>query len=134
MKLAVTFRRIEGTGAAIGWAGNKTVVADRRDGSAGGLGLGLSGGELQALALGAGYFNQLHFSADDMGLDIVDAQVDVSLEFSDQPLLVTSSEIAVHLKLASGAADEARLLAHAQEESTISNSVARGFPVSITRV
>lgn len=46
----VEFRQIDGTRASIGWAGVKTVVADRPRDAAGGLGLGLSGGELQALA------------------------------------------------------------------------------------
>jgi hypothetical protein len=100
MQVEVSFRRIEGTAAALGWAGTKTVIADRRDGSAGGRGLGLSGG--------------------------------VRLEISGEPLLVTSAEIRVKAQVASGEADAARLLAHAEAESTISNSVARGFPVSLT--
>jgi organic hydroperoxide reductase OsmC/OhrA len=132
MQVEVSFRRIEGTAAALGWAGTKTVIADRRDGSAGGRGLGLSGGELQALALGAGLCNQLYFSANELGLEITGMAVDVRLEISGEPLLVTSAEIRVKAQVASGEADAARLLAHAEAESTISNSVARGFPVSLT--
>ena len=30
MQLEVGFRRVEGTGATLGWAGTKTVIADRR--------------------------------------------------------------------------------------------------------
>ena len=131
MKLEVSFKGIGGTAAAIGIAGNKTVVADRRAGSAGGLGIGLSGGELQTLALGAGYFNQLHFSANELGIEITEAQVDVALEFTDDPLLVASAEIKVRLQVAGGGDEEDRLIAHANRESTISNSVVRGFPVKI---
>jgi organic hydroperoxide reductase OsmC/OhrA len=131
MRLNVSFKGIEGTGAAIGIAGNKTIVADRRDGSAGGLGLGLSGGELQALALGGGYFNQLHFSAQELGLTITEAQVDVALDFTDDLLLIVQAEIKVFLTVESGPQDTARLLSHAERNSTISGSVRRGFPVQI---
>jgi organic hydroperoxide reductase OsmC/OhrA len=131
MRLEVNFRRIEGTSAAVGWAGTKTVIADRRVGSAGGSGLGLSGGELQALALGAGFCNQLYFSADKLALRITAISVDVALELDGEPLLVTGATLRVHVEVESGAADAARLLEHATAESTISNSVARGFPVRV---
>ena len=132
MQLDVSFKSIDGTSASLGIAGNKSVVADRRAGSAGGLGIGLSGGELQALALGAGYFNQLHFSAEELGLSIIDSEVVVSLDFTEVPLLVKQAEIRVRVRVATGTEDETRLLAHAQQESTISNAVARGFPVTIS--
>jgi organic hydroperoxide reductase OsmC/OhrA len=132
MELEVSFRRIEGTNAALGWAGTKTVIADRRDGIAGGCGIGLSGGELQALALGAGFCNQLHFSADDLALEITGMSVDVRLEISGDPLRIALAELCVDVQVASGESDAARLLAHAETGSTISNSVARGFPVSLT--
>ncbi len=131
MQLEVSFRQVAGTGAAMGWAGTKTVIADRRAGSAGGLGLGLSGGELLALSLGAGYFNQLHFSAAELGIEIADAEVDVRVAFEGDPLLVAAAELCVRLNVAGDATDKERLLAHAGSESTISNAVVRGFPVSI---
>ncbi len=132
MQLEVHFRQVGGTGAAMGWAGSKTVIVDRRDGSAGGLGLGLSGGELMALALGAGYYNQLYFSAHELGLTIDAAEVDTRLQFDDDPLLATGAEIIVRVEVAGGEANKARVLAHAKVQSTISNSVARGFPVAIS--
>jgi len=131
VRLEVSFRRIEGTAAAVGWAGTKTVIADRRIGSAGGSGLGLSGGELQALALGAGFCNQLHFSADKLGLRLTALSVDVVLDIEGDPLLVTGAMMRVHVDVETGAADATRLLEHAASESTISNSVARGFPVGV---
>lgn len=131
MQLEVSFRQVAGTGAAMGWSGSKTVIADRRAGSAGGLGLGLSGGELLALSLGAGYFNQLHFSAQELGVSFSDAEVDVRVAFEDEPLIVSAAEIIVRLTVGDKAGKE-RLLEHARAESTISNSVARGFPVSIS--
>jgi len=132
MQLEVSFRQVASTGAAMGWAGSKTVVADRRAGSAGGRGLGFSGGELLALALGAGYFNQLHFSAQHLGTEIRDVEVDVRVEVSGEPPLVASAEIIVRLDVIGGDAAKARLLEHAEAESTISNSLGRGVPVSVS--
>ena len=131
MRLEVSFKSISGTGAAIGISGSKSIIVDRRDGSAGGLGLGLSGGELQALALGGGFFNQLHFSAETLGLVLRHITIDVALEFTDAPLLIASAEIKVDLEVETGPGDAKRLLDHATGDSTISNSVVRGFPVLV---
>lgn len=131
MQLAVSFRQVAGTATSLGWSGKHTVVADRRDGSAGGRGLGFSGGELLALALGAGYVNQLHFSAEELGVEIAGATVDVRLSFEGDPLRVSGAEIDAEVEVTGSAADKARLLAHAQAESTISNSVTGGFPVAV---
>lgn len=49
---AVELRNVEGTQAAMGWAGGHTVVFDRPEGEAGGMGLGFNGAQLLALALG----------------------------------------------------------------------------------
>jgi organic hydroperoxide reductase OsmC/OhrA len=129
MPIAVGFRRLEGTDTMVGWSGKHTVLADRRDGSAGGRGLGFSGGELQALALGAGYCNQLWFSAAELGIEIETIEVDVTLEAEDDRL--TGATIRPRLTSADGVDAVARLLRHATEHSTISNSVAAGFPVAV---
>jgi organic hydroperoxide reductase OsmC/OhrA len=131
MRLEASFRRLEGTGAAVGRAGSKTVVADRRAGSAGGTGLGFSGGELQAFALGGGFFNQLHFSAAVLGLDIVALALDVALELDETSERLTAATIRVHVEVTSGQEDAERLLAHATRHSTVSNSVASGIPVTV---
>jgi hypothetical protein len=57
--------------------------------------------------------------------------VDVALDIDGDPLLVTGALMRVHIDVETGAADAARLLDHATAESTISNSVARGFPVAV---
>ncbi|RDJ11455.1 hypothetical protein B5K06_14350 [Rhizobium grahamii] len=41
-------RNVEGTQAALGWAGSHTIVVDRPDGKAGGQGLGFNGAQLLA--------------------------------------------------------------------------------------
>lgn len=81
-------------------AGVECVVAGPPKGVASGLGLGLSGGELQALALGAGFCNQLQFSAGALGLTITSLSIDVELKVDE---LVAGATIRV-------AVDVARLL------------------------
>lgn len=128
--LTVQFRRVEGTAASMGWAGVKAVVADRPKGRAGGLGLGLSGGELLALSIGAGFHNQLYFSAEELGLEITELELDVTATVGED-MMISSSVVAVRVEVASGSTDRDRLLEHAMRHSTISNSVERGFPVTI---
>jgi hypothetical protein len=47
----VELRTVEGTQAAMGWAGGHTIVVDRPEGRVGGLGLGFNGAQLLALAI-----------------------------------------------------------------------------------
>ena len=129
--LQVSFRAIDGTEAHMGWAGVKAVVADRPKNAAGGLGLGLSGGELQALAIGAGFCNQLRFSAHELGIEIASFALDVSLAVDSDANLVSGATIDLHLETVGAEDDRERLLAHATRHSTISNSLAQGFPVAI---
>ena len=41
--VTIELRNVEGTQAAMGWAGAHTVVVDRPEGKAGGMGLGFNG-------------------------------------------------------------------------------------------
>jgi organic hydroperoxide reductase OsmC/OhrA len=50
--MMVQLRSILDTQAAMDWAEGHTVVVDRPNGNAGGMGLGFSGGELLGLAIG----------------------------------------------------------------------------------
>lgn len=130
--LTVQIRRVEGTAASMGWAGVKAVVADRPNGRAGGLGLGLSGGELLTLSIGGGFHNQLYFSAEELGLEITELKIDLTVNVGED-IMICDSFIAVCVEVASGAPDRDRLLKYAKRHSTISNSVERGFPVTIER-
>ena len=49
--MTIELRNVEGTEAAMGWAGGHTIVVDRPEGKAGGLGLGFNGAQLLALGL-----------------------------------------------------------------------------------
>jgi hypothetical protein len=48
----IELRSVDGTEAAMGWAGGHTIVVDRPEGKAGGKGLGFNGGQLLTLAIG----------------------------------------------------------------------------------
>ena len=46
VSMTVELRNIEDTQAAMGWAGGHTIIVDRAEGKAGGMGLGFNGGQL----------------------------------------------------------------------------------------
>ena len=50
IETTVELHNVPGTGAAMGWAGGHTVVIDRPEGRAGGMGLGFSGAQMLAVA------------------------------------------------------------------------------------
>jgi organic hydroperoxide reductase OsmC/OhrA len=116
--------------AAIGRAGEHKVIADRPSGKAGGEGRGFNGGELLALAIGGCFCNDVQYTADEMGLDVEELRVIVTLDLDGSPLLATSAEMQVHCQLRN-AGDLAELLRRAEERSTVANSVRAGFPVTI---
>ena len=58
--LSVQLRSIPDTQAVMGWAEGHTIVVDRPDGRAGGMGLGFNGGQLLALAIGGCFCNGIH--------------------------------------------------------------------------
>ncbi|WP_352751767.1 hypothetical protein [Mesorhizobium sp. M0518] len=52
VSMSVELRNMGGTQAAMGWVGGHTIIVDRPEGKAGGMGLGFNGGQLLALAIG----------------------------------------------------------------------------------
>ncbi len=131
-EMSVTLRSIAGTGAALGWAGARSVVVDRPTGKAGGQGLGFNGGELLALAIGGCLCNDLHYVAHDMGVDLAELSVEVTVTFGGEPLLATGAALRVALQAEAPGADTAALLRRAAESSTVSNSISRGVPVTVS--
>ena len=128
--LSVSLRSIPDTQAAIGWAGGHTVVIDRPEGRAGGMGLGFNGGQMIALAIGGCFCNDLRYVAEAMGMVIETIAVDVTVNLEGSPLLVTGAELTATID-ADGDVDE--LMHRATLDSTVTNSVQRGFPVRISR-
>ena len=87
-----------------GRAGLHTVIADRPPGKASGMGLGFNGGELLALSLGGCFCNDVHYTADQMGLTIAKLMVWVTIELGGEPLLVSSADVITECELSDGLA------------------------------
>jgi organic hydroperoxide reductase OsmC/OhrA len=128
--MLVSLRNVPGTKAAMGWAGGHTVVIDRAEGRAGGMGLGFNGGQMIALAIGGCFCNDLRYVADAMGVELDTIEVEVAIELDGKPLLVTSATMTVHATAAQGV-DVAEIIRRAEADSTVSTSVRAGFPVKV---
>jgi organic hydroperoxide reductase OsmC/OhrA len=122
-----------GTRAAIGTAGAHSVIADRPQGKAGGMGLGFNGGELLALALGGCICNDLQVLADEAGSTISDLTVSVTIEFGGQPSRATNVVMKIDCALADGS-DPSELIERAKALTNIANSLRSGVPVEIETV
>ena len=129
--MSVQLRSIAETQAAVGWADGHTIVVDRPDGKAGGMGLGLNGGQLLGLAIGGCFCNDLHYVAYDMGVRLASIAVDVSVTFEGSPLLATQAKMRVAVTAVDKGGDVDAVIARARDISAVSNSIARGFPVRI---
>lgn len=130
MQVDVQLRNLPGTQAAVGWAGSHTIVADRPEGKAGGLGLGFNGAQLLALALGGCFCNDLRYVAEQQGVQISEISVDVSLELSGEPLVATAANLSVHCATQDGA-DPAAIVKKAKSICMVRNSLTQGVPVDI---
>lgn len=128
--MSVNLRNVPGTKAAMGWAGGHTVVIDRPEGRAGGMGLGFNGGQMIALAIGGCFCNDLRYIADAMGVELDAIEVDVAIDLEGKPLLVKSAMMTVRVSAAAGI-DVDEVIRRAEIDSTVSNSVRAGFPVTI---
>lgn len=125
----IELRNVAGTEAAMGWAGSHTLVVDRPEGKAGGLGLGFNGAQLLALAIGGCFCNDLRYVAHDMGIEIDAIAVRVTLELDGSPLIATRADLDVTCT-SRDRIDTSALIDRARRVCTVANSVMRGFPVS----
>jgi organic hydroperoxide reductase OsmC/OhrA len=128
--VTVELRNVEGTGAALGWAGSHTVVVDRPEGVAGGQGLGFNGAQLLGLALGGCFCNDLRYAAQDLGVGLGAISVSVTVELSGVPLLATSAVMNVRCDRADGSSAE-NVIERAKAICTVANSLRAGVHVSI---
>ena len=131
--MAIQLRSIPDTEAAVGWAGGHTVIVDRPEGKAGGMGLGFNGGQLLGIAIGGCLCNDLRYVAAEMGVPIASIAVDVVVTFEGNPLIATAASVDVAVTSDDPSADIDSVIARAREVSTVSNSVQRGLPVTIAR-
>jgi organic hydroperoxide reductase OsmC/OhrA len=127
----VALANIAGTEAAAGWAGAHTLVVDRPDGTAGGLGLGFNGGELLALAIGGCLCNDLRYAAHARGVGLGRIGVIVDLDMDGDPLIATGASMTVHVETTDGT-DPATFVRDVRAISMAANSVSRGFPVTLS--
>jgi organic hydroperoxide reductase OsmC/OhrA len=130
VSISVNLANVEGTEAALGWAGSHTLVADRASGKAGGMGLGFNGGELLALAIGGCLANDLRYAAHEQGVAIGRIEIGVTIELDGAPLLVTGARVRIVCETSDGS-DPRPVVEKARAETAVGNSVARGFPVVI---
>jgi organic hydroperoxide reductase OsmC/OhrA len=126
----IEYRLLPGTRASLGRAGAHHVVADRPEGKAGGMGLGFNGGELLALAVGGCFCNDVQALADDMGVEVADLSVSVSVDFAGTPSRASEVRLEVDCRL-EGGADPMPLIERAKRLTTIGNSLRVGVPVRI---
>jgi organic hydroperoxide reductase OsmC/OhrA len=126
----IEYRILPGTRAAVGRAGNHTVIADRPEGKAGGTGLGFNGGELLALAIGGCFCNDLQVLADEAGKTISDLSISVTLEFGGTPSRTVGARMSVDCTLEDGS-DATDLIERAKRLTNIGNSVRAGIPLEI---
>ena len=126
----VELRNIEGTQAALGWAGGHTVVVDRPEGRAGGMGLGFNGAQLLALALGGCFCNDLRYTAEQMGVQLGKIAVTVTVEMEGQPLATTAAAMTVSCETLDGS-DPQPVIERAKAICMVANTLRQGAAVTI---
>lgn len=126
----VELRTVEGTQAAMGWAGGHTIVVDRPEGKVGGLGLGFNGAQLLALAIGGCFCNDLRYVAEEMGVKVGNIAVTVTVNLEGTPLLATSATMTVSCETLDGS-DPRKIIDKAGAITAVSNSLRQGVPVAI---
>jgi organic hydroperoxide reductase OsmC/OhrA len=132
--ITATARTIPDTGAAVVRAGSHTLVADRADGVAGGMGLGFNGAQLLAAAIGGCLANDVRVVAADEGVDLATVAIDVSVVVDGASALdglrIVGADLQVALTAADGS-DTSRVVERALELSAVLASVRAGFPVDV---
>jgi organic hydroperoxide reductase OsmC/OhrA len=126
----IEIRNVEGTEAALGWAGSHTVVIDRALGRAGGLGLGFNGAELLGLTIGGCFANDLRYVAAQAGVKIRDIAISVDVTLQGEPIMATDATLRVSVQMADGG-DSTELIRRTSEISMAMNSLNRGISVRL---
>jgi organic hydroperoxide reductase OsmC/OhrA len=130
MLATVELRNVEGTEAAVGWAGAHTVVVDRPDGKAGGRGLGFNGAQLLALTIGGCFCNDLRYVTHAKGVALGKIAVSVTVELDGDPLLVTAATMVVSCATLDASNSES-IIEQAKAACMAINSLRRGIPVAV---
>lgn len=128
--VSVELRNVVGTQAAMGWAGAHTIIVDRPEGRAGGMGLGFNGAQLLGLAIGGCFCNDLRYVADEMAVQLGEIEVTVVVNLAGDPLLATDAQMRVRCETLDGS-DGQLVIARAKESCMVSNSLRKGVAVTI---
>ncbi|MFT4128783.1 OsmC family protein [Labrys sp. (in: a-proteobacteria)] len=131
--VTVELRNVGETQAAMGWAGGHTIVVDRPEGKAGGMGLGFNGAQLLALSLGGCFCNDLRYAAEEMGVTVDTIAISVALELEGKPLLATAARLEVRCRMLDGS-DPQPVIERAKTICMVANSLRSGVPVGIEMV
>ncbi|MBU1336985.1 MAG: OsmC family protein [Alphaproteobacteria bacterium] len=126
----IEIRNVAGTEAALGWADGHTIVIDRPQGRAGGLGLGFNGAQLLGLTIGGCFANDLRYVAANAGLKIKDIGIAVEVTLQGEPLIATNATMRVSIQMEDGS-DAADLIRRTSEISMAMNSLNRGISVTL---
>jgi len=127
----VEIRNVAGTQAAMGWADAHTVIIDRPEGRAGGMGLGFNGAQLLGLTIGGCFANDLRYVAADLGMAVGEISISVSVALEGSPLRAVGAEMLISVSMSDGS-DPTLLIAKAKEISMAMNSLIKGLPVSVS--
>ena len=131
--VTVELRNVGETQAAMGWAGGHTIVVDRPEGKAGGMGLGFNGAQLLALSLGGCFCNDLRYAAEEMGVTVDTIAISVALELDGKPLLATAARLEVRCRMLDRS-DPQPVIERAKTICMVANSLRSGVPVGIEMV
>jgi len=126
----VELRTVDGGPTALGTAGPFTLVADRAA-SAGGGGLGFSGGQLLYLAVAACYSNDLYREAATRGIGLRRVAVTVDGDFPARGAVSTPIVVDVELDGDAPEADLAALLDEVDAIAEIPNSLRLATAVTV---
>lgn len=126
----VEIRNVAGTQAALGWAEGHTLIIDRPEGRAGGMGLGFNGAQLLGLTIGGCFANDIRYVAAELGVTVGEISISVAVALEGTPIRAVGADMQVSVTLADGS-DPAKLIEKAKEVSMAMNSLARGLPVSV---
>ncbi|AYG59871.1 OsmC family protein [Rhizobium jaguaris] len=133
VSVTVELRNVEGTRAALGWAGGHTIVVDRPQGRAGGQGLGFNGAQLLGLAIGGCFCNDLHFVAAEMGVELTKISISVRVELESDLSFTKAATVTVSCETSDGS-DPQPVIAEAKARCMVHNSLRRGVPVTVEAV
>ena len=130
---SIHVRTIDGASAAVGWSGPRAVAIDRAQ-SAGGLGIGFTGGELLFLAIGACYTNDLYREAGKKNMILKSVRVDVDGDWGGDPVRAQNVTFAVRVEAKASEQDILDLIRHTDKVAEIHNSHRMGTVVSLAKI